>query len=64
MNRGVWVARSIEHLTSAQVMVLRFVSLSPAPGSVLTAGSLEPALVSVSPSLSTPLLLVLCLSQK
>ena len=35
--------------------------MSPASGSVLTAGSLEPASDSVSPSLSTPPLLALCL---
>ena len=36
----------------------------PASGSVLTAQSLEPAYDSVSPSLSAPPLLVLCLSLK
>ena len=54
----------VEHPTSAQVMISRFVSSSPTLGSVLTAWSLEPALDSVSPSLSTPLLLSLCLFQK
>ena len=39
-----------------------FVGLSPASGSVLTAWSLEPASDSVSPALSAPPLLVLCLS--
>ena len=48
--------------TSAQVMILRFVSSSPVSGSVLTAQSLEPASDSVSPSLSAPPLLMLCLS--
>ena len=45
---------------------LQFVSLSPAPGSVLTAQSLDPALDAVSPSLSAPPPLMLCpsLSQK
>ena len=38
------------------------VSSSPAPGSVLTAQSLEPASDSVCPSLSAPPLLMLCLS--
>ena len=52
---GAWVAQSFEHLTSAQVMISLFVSSSPALGSVLTAQSLEPALDSVSPSLSLPL---------
>ena len=63
-EKGTWATQSVERLTSAQVMILQFVSLSPASGSVLTAGSLEPALVSVSPSLFTPLLLVLGLSLK
>ena len=47
-----------------QVMITRFVGLSPASGSVLTAQSLEPALDSVSPSLSAPPPLMLCLSVK
>ena len=37
-----WVAQSVKHLTSAQVMISWFVSSSPASGSVLTAQSLEP----------------------
>ena len=45
--RGAWVAQSVKGLTSAQVMISQFVSLSPASGSVLTAQSLEPALDSV-----------------
>ena len=49
---GVWVAQSVEHPTSAQVMISQFVSSSPASGSVLMAQSLEPASDSVSPSLS------------
>ena len=49
---GTWVAQSVERLTSAQVMISRPVSLSPASGSVLTAQSLEPVSDSVSPSLS------------
>ena len=57
-----WVAQSVERPTSAQVMISRFVGLSPASGSVLTAQSLEPALDSVSPSLSVPPPLMLCLS--
>ena len=52
--RGAWVAQSVKHLTLAQVMISRFVSLSPVSGSVLTAQSLEPASDSVSPSLSAP----------
>ena len=58
---GAWVAQSVKHLTSAQVMISWFVSSSPTWGSVLTAQSLEPVSDSVSPSLSAPPLLVLCL---
>ena len=53
--QGRWVAQSVERLTSAQVMISQLVSLSPVLGSVLPAQSLEPALDSVSPSLSLPL---------
>ena len=49
------MAQSVKHPTSAQVMISQFVGSSPALGSVLTAQSLEPALDSVSPSLSAPL---------
>ena len=42
-----WVAQSAKRLTSAQMMISWFVDLSPASGSVLTAGSLEPASDSV-----------------
>ena len=56
------MAQSVERPTFAQVMVLGFVGSSPASGSVLTAQSLEPASDSVSPSLSAPPLLTLCLS--
>ena len=61
-----WVAQSVERPTSAQVMISRFVSLSSssASGSVLICQSLEPAADSVSPSLSAPPPLMLCLSQK
>ena len=48
------MALSVKHPTSAQVMISRSVSSSPASGSVLTAQSLEPASDSVSPSLSVP----------
>ena len=51
-NWSAWVAQSVERLTSAQVMILQSVSLSPVSGSVLTARSLEPVSDSVSPSLS------------
>ena len=57
-----WVAQLVKHLTSAQVMISRLVSLSPASGSVLTALSLESALDSMSPLLSDPISLVLYLS--
>ena len=56
-----WLSR-FKCPTSAQVMILRFVSLSPASGSVLTAQSLEPASESVSPSPSAAPLLTLTLS--
>ena len=59
---GAWVTQSIKRPTSAQVMILRFMSSSPALGSALTAQSLEPASDSVSPSLFAPPPLVLCLS--
>ena len=48
---GIWVAQSVEHPTSAQVMISRSVSSSPVSGSVLTAQSLEPASDSVCLSL-------------
>ena len=59
---GTWVAQSVKCLTLAQVRISWFVSSSPACGSVLMAQSLEPASESVSPSLSVPPLLALCLS--
>ena len=62
-NKGSWVAQLVKCLTSAQVMSSRFMGSSPMSGSVLTAQSLEPDLDSVSPSLSAPPLLTLCLSQ-
>ena len=68
MEKGIWVAQFVKRLTLAQVTISLFVSLSPASGSspmsgsVLMAQSLEPASDSVSPSLSAPPLLTLCLS--
>ena len=59
---GPWVAQSVKRLTLARVMISRFVSSSPAIR--LCADSLEPASDSVSPSLSAPPLLLLCLSLK
>ena len=47
-SRGAWVAQSVKRVTSAQVMISQFVSLSPASDSVLKARSLEPASDSVS----------------
>ena len=60
-NWGSWLAQSVQRLTWAQAMISRFVSSSPVLGSVLTGWSLEPALDSVSPSLSVPPPLALCL---
>ena len=62
MGRGTWVAQLGKRLTAAQVTISQFVSSSPAPGSVLIAPSLEPASDSVSPSLSAPFPLMLCVS--
>ena len=59
---GDWVAQSVKHPTSAQVTISWFVGSSPASGSVLTAQNLESVSDSVSPSLSAPPLLMLCLS--
>ena len=61
---GAWVVPEVERPTSAQVMISRSVSSSPALGSGLTAQSLEPVSDSVPPSLSDPppRLLCLCLS--
>ena len=51
LKSGTWVAQLVTHMTSAQVMISRSMSLSPTLGCVLTAWSLEPASDSVSPSL-------------
>ena len=48
------MAQLVKHPTSAQVMILWFVSPRPMSGSMLTAQSLDPASDSVSPSLSAP----------
>ena len=63
MDEGAWVAQSVKWLTSVQVTISWFMSLSPVLGSVLTAQSLEPSLDSVSPSLSAPPPFMLCLSK-
>ena len=52
LERGAWVAQSVERPTLAQVMISWFVSSIPVLGSVLPAQSLDPASDSVSPSLS------------
>ena len=56
------MAQLVKRLTSAQVMISRYVNSSPASVSVLTAQSLEPVSDSVSPSLSDPPPFMLCLS--
>ena len=56
------MAQWVEHLTSAQVMISRFVGLSPTSGSVLTAQSLAPASDCVSLSLCTSSACTLSLS--
>ena len=56
------MAQSVKRPTLAQVTISQLVISSSAWGSGLTAQSLEPALDSVSPSVSAPPLLVLCLS--
>ena len=48
------MAQVVQHPTLAQVMISQFVGSSPTSGSVLTVQGLEPALDSVSPSLSAP----------
>ena len=55
------VAQLVKRLTLAQVTISWFMGFNPVSGSVLTAQSLEPASDSVSPSLSAPPPLVLCL---
>ena len=64
MDRGIWVAQLVKRLTLAWVSILQCMSSRPASGSVLAAQSLESALGSVSPSLSAPPPLALCLSKK
>ena len=59
---GSWVAQSVRRPTSLQVMILQSVGSSPMSGSVLAARSLELASDSVSPSVSDPSRLMLCLS--
>ena len=66
-SRGAWVAQSVKHLTSDQVMIspeqMRFLSSSTMLGSVLTARSLEPASILCLPlSLPLPHACSVCLS--
>ena len=56
------MAQLVKHLTLAQVMISQFMASIPVLGSVLTAGSLEPTLDSVSPSPPVPTLRTLGLS--
>ena len=56
------MTQSVKLLTLAQVMISMACEFEPASGSVLMAQSLEPALDSVSASLSAPPWLVLSLS--
>ena len=58
--RGAWVAQLVERPTSAQVMVLQFMSSSPTSGCVLTNSSEPGACFRFSPP--PPPLLMLCLS--
>ena len=62
MWQGAWVAQSVKRPALAQVMIWWFTSWSPEGGSVLTAQSLEPALDSLTPSLSAPPRLACALS--
>ena len=65
--RGAWEAQSVECPTSAQVMISRFVSLSPMLGSVVTTWSLEPGFcvsLSLWPSVTHTLSLSLSLKNK
>ena len=55
------MAQSVKRLTSADVMISSFGSSSPTWGSELTTQNLEAAADSVSPFLSAPLPLMLCL---
>ena len=57
---GTRAAQSVKHPAWAQVTISRCVGSSPASGSVRTAQNPEPASDSVSPSLSAPPPLTLC----
>ena len=62
--QGARMARSVKRLTLAQVTISQSMGSSPASGSGLTDRSLEPVSDSVSPSLSAPPPLTLCLYLK
>ena len=64
---GAWVAQLVKRLTSAQMVILQFMSSSPTSVSVLTAQSLEPGArlyvsLSLCPSPTCALALSLSLS--
>ena len=61
-SRDTWVAQSVKPLTLARVMISWPMGSSPVLGSVLTAQGLEPASDPVSPFLSAPPPLTVCLS--
>ena len=64
---GAWVAQSVKRLTSARVLISRFVSSSPVSGSVLSAQGLLRILClpnSLCPSLAHALSLLLSLKKK
>ena len=56
---GAWVAQSVKHPTSAQVMISQFVGSSPTMGSVLIVQN-SPGIL--SPSVSAPPLFACVLS--
>ena len=58
---GAWVAKSVECLTPAQVMISQLVSSSPASGLLLSVRSL---LKILCPTLSIPPLFTLSLKKK
>ena len=60
---GAWVVQLVERWTLAHVMISWFLGLSPASSSVFIAQSQEPASDSLSPSLSAPPPLTLCVSK-
>ena len=62
-RRGTWVAQSVKHPTSAQVMISRFMGLSPTSGSLLSWRSPLWLLCPCLSSLSAPPLLTHSLSK-